>query len=204
MIVSVVLGQAPAYISPLEIGRSDYVEYATVGGYVWGSGSVPVKLLLEMPGFSTWKPEDVNVVMVYPTHRGEVRLVLDGQLRREMIGYMEKVDSACPSGYIAGSLLDVEAFLDPAGTGCDNPFGSRAVNGSGLFRRGVDIHLVCYWSNRRHFLVLYPESAGRGDVDPFYYVSPFPPLYMEVDSLFLLKEMLSGDYIARHLKAMGR
>ncbi len=203
MMLPVILAQLPVYMSPLEMGWSDYLEYGVLEGYVWGSGVVPVKMLVE--NYSRgYLPPDIDVVMVYPTPRGEVRIVLDKELRKEMVEYMEKVDSSCASGQVIGTMVDVEAFLDPLWIPDIRVYGRDGFHSSRVLRKGVDVHLVCYETGERRFLVLYPEYVRRGDVDPLYYETPFPPLYVDMDSLILLKKMLSEDYIGRAMRSSTR
>ncbi|GEM_PF-5439983 len=202
MLLVFIISQVSGYLSPLELGEQDYREYAHLEGYVISPAHgdpipVYVKFLVEVLNRDYYKRGDFEVVMAYLSPRGEVRIVLDRGLRNELVTFLDEVKRKdCTSGSILNTLMDVEIFVDPMGSGM--PYyqeRDRTNFFRRLFRRGVDIYLACYRDGDRDFLVFYPQSEFAEPMDPLYYTTMIPALYLDFSSLQSLRRILSKEYI---------
>ncbi len=201
-----IISQVSGYLSPLELGEQDYREYAHLEGYVVSpahGGPIPVyvKFLVEVLDRDYYERGDFEVVMAYLSPRGEVRIVLDRGLRNELVALLDEVKRKdCTSGSILNTLMDVEIFVDPMGAGTPYYQEQERTNFfRRLFRRGVDIYLACYKDGDRDFLVFYPQSDYAEPMDPLYYTTTIPALYLDFSSLHFLRRILSKDYILKRI-----
>ena len=199
----ILLGQPFDYLSPVEIGAEDYVEYAVAGASLFNNYTlrferIPVKFLVERVDSQSLVEGDFDVMVIYPVYGDEIRILLDGDERKEfrkiLRRFFDNKDRKLPNGHIIGILEDIRTF----------PY-SRYRNIIPSLLNGsddTDLQFIYFRDGDSTYLVIH---SGEIPADVDYQIQPYDyfMLYLSSEDVREFMDALNEEFILKRAKSMS-
>ncbi len=199
----ILLGQPFDYLSPVEVGVEDYVEYVTAGAYLFNTYTlrferIPVKFLVERVDSQALAEGDFDVMLIYPVYGDEIRILMDGDERKEFRKILGEFPGVAgrqfPNGHIIGILEDIRTF----------PYSRyrnvvpSVLNGSD----DTDLQFMYFRDGDSTYLVIH---SGEIPADVDYQIQPYDyfMLYLSVEDVGEFMDALEEEFIFKRASSLS-